>query len=562
MNAWSFFLPPGPVFAVTGITRGTAAAGTLLRSRPLVVISSARRWGTTSSAAAASSLCTRPSSSLPSLRPRAAATAAEERRRIATAIADHHQFHHHAAATTRICGWRWLPSRSFSSRPILARVIIASRTDTRHLSSSPQHDSSQPQQQQQQQPHPSSESRLPLPTGPNEPKLKVIYSAAEDKVRRGPPPDPPKGSWRHYRNWLFRITGPHYDEKTPWTWFKWHSWGAFRVFIFFSFTLFNLLAFGFGCVTWYIERQDPTPKVFTEWARTSIHIIHWYTEWNIDLPLAGVWAEELLQTLEKQMEEFGGWEECTIVWKRAYVDTCFKLAKLFMSIAKDEDAYALYRRILAMGPEAVDASRRSQASLGMADCAVSLDRPSDEVDGLMHQAVRYALEAVPADQRPKLDITKPVLPEPNKNVVPPSSEMLGAVQALGIRYSRQGKPSDSLPIFLSLLRTLQALPENQRDNCRESTIMAYLGEVLWAIGKQADGLAWTKKAMEEAEKGLAQRDTCRTCAIYAVANAITMTEEMGAGLKGKLQDGMQKELSALKSRQDWLDKLPHKGAAI
>ncbi|EPS36755.1 hypothetical protein H072_9658 [Dactylellina haptotyla CBS 200.50] len=575
MNAWSFAFmlsPPGPATAVAaGITRGTAASVVLRPS--LVPRPSARCWWGTRTAAVAPSALTRPLStststspylpSLPSLPALSSSSSSSStgRRRIATGVAVSYR------ATSRLCGS--LPSGSFFPRQqptvgftrVVAslRQLSTSSRRTTTATTNKANPSALPQNDSSSSPSPSP-SPLPLPNAasPNEPKLKILYSAVEDKARRAPPPDPPRGSFQHYRNWVFRTTGPEYAEKTAWTWFKWHAWGAFRVFIFVGFALANIFAFAFGCVTWYIERQEPTPSIFTEWARTSLHVIYWYTNLKPDLPLAGVWARDLMDTLEKQMEKLGGWDKCTIEWKRQYVATSFKVAKLLASVAKDEDAYVIYRRILAMEPDVVDAKRRSQAALGMANCAVTLGL-TDEVTELLQQAIRSALEATPEGERFNVDIAKPVLPEPQKGVNPPSSELLGAIQALGVQYARLEKPAESLPIFLSLLRTLQSLPDKQRDNCREASIMAYIGEVIWAIGKRAEGLAWTKKAMEEAERDVEKRDTCRSCAIYAVANAITMTDEMGVG-KGKTAADVQQELSALKSRQDWLDMLPRRDA--
>ncbi|KAF3930205.1 hypothetical protein ABW20_dc0102598 [Dactylellina cionopaga] len=410
---------------------------------------------------------------------------------------------------------------------------------------------------------PASAAPLPIPlSGPNGPKLKVVYSAAEDKARRAPPPDPPKGTWKHYRNWLFRLTGPDYDEKTPWTWFKWHLIRFVRIFIVIGFTLANLVVFAFGCVTVYAEQQEPTPKVFTNWARTTLQIIYWYQHINGDLPLAGLWGRDLMNTLEKQMEKLGGWEKTTIEWKRAYAETSFKIAKLFEIVAKDEDAYVLYRRIIAIEPEVVDAKHRSQAYLAMGGFVENLDEGTE----LLQQAVKYALEATAtasttttdANQRfASIDITKPVLPESKKDDTPPTPELLAAVQALGIQYSRLNKPAESLPIFLALLRALQVLPESRRDTCREASIMAYIGEVIWAVGSKSDGLAWTKKAMGQAEKEAERRNSCKECAIYAVANAITMTEEMEAerGRKKGAED-FERELSALRSWQERLSVLP------
>ncbi|KAK6496318.1 hypothetical protein TWF481_002342 [Arthrobotrys musiformis] len=516
MNAWSFMLfsPPGPATATAaavGMTRGTAG---LLRSR----------WGTAAAALTRPRILSTTTTTSPTIR---------SGRTIATATSTDY------TANTRLHG------SPFSSRQH-PRIIITATT-RRHIFSL-----GTPPPRSEKDPAP---GPLPLPDfGPNEPNRKVLYSYVEQRARKAPAPDPIKGTWQWYRWKIFTISGPEYAEKTPWTWFKWHLIGSGKVVIFVGFTLVNLYLFYWGWATWSIERESPTPKIFTEWARSCMQIMHYYAHWYPDLPIAALWGRDALNSLEKQMEKFGGWDKCSPEWQGHYADLLFKVAGLCQQVAKDEDAYISYRRMVAMDSTLVDATRRSRSYLGMGTAATAMGN-IDEGMELFQQAIRFALEATPADQRPPLDITNPVLPDPNrKNHVSPTSDVIEAVQAVGVQYSRLEKPAESLPIFLSLLRTLQALPEEQRDICREGYVMAYVGEVIWALDKKQDGLKWTKKALLEAEKGWDTRNSCKECAIYAVANAITMTREIGV-VKGKTQEDVDTEISALKGRQNWLNKL-------
>ncbi|KAK6353421.1 hypothetical protein TWF696_005386 [Orbilia brochopaga] len=535
---------PGPiaVAVAAGITRGTAACAAspaaFLRP-PLVVIHSAR-WSTTTP-----TVFTRPPAAL-QLRPLRPPTS---RRGIATSVIT---VHGSSASTTAPPSPRKQPSVFVSSR------VAGSR---RYQSTTPSISPSEPSESQPSTfasrffaPRPARPIPEPLPLpprGPDEPELKILYSAREDSIRRAPDPSAPKGSFWYYHFKIFSIFPESPEEKTPRTWIIWHSTVFLKIFLFMGFVLVNLGFFAFGCLEVYIETQDPTPPSFSKKVARQVRLVWIYTHLYEDPVLAGVHARQAINRLETQMNEQGGWENCSMEWKRAYVDFAAKVAKMSEQIGNHDDAYVLYERILAIEPEVVDARRRSQASLGMSGCAVQKGN-LEQATMLVKQAVQLAVEAMPEDDRLVVDTERPVLPEPGKGVPLPSPELLAAVQAAGVHFARLGKPQVSLPIFLSLLRTLQALPSTRRDVCKEASIMAYLGEVVWALGKKADGLAWTKRAFEDADQEARTREACRGCAEYAVANAITMTREIGPG-KGKTEEDVDREVAALKTRQDRLE---------
>ncbi|KAF3941370.1 hypothetical protein ABW19_dt0204984 [Dactylella cylindrospora] len=388
-----------------------------------------------------------------------------------------------------------------------------------------------------------------------EPRLKTIYSSAAAKAARAPAPPPAPGSWQHYRNKIFDLSGGNVTHINIRTYLRWQLISATKIFLWML--VFSALVgtAAYAAVNMYCELKEPTPDVFPEMIRITMHWIYFHAEIQEDLPLAGLRGRSLMMELEEDMNKRGGWDNCPIGWRRAYIDTCFRVAKLFVKLGKEDDAYIIYRRILAVDPDVVGDRRLSEAYLKMGECALQLNK-TDEGLQSFQSAVKYAVLAIPKDERPDINHEKPVLPEPGKGVPTFSPEMLSAVQAIGIHFSRLGKPSDSLPIFLSLLRTIQSLPDNRRDSCQEASVMAYLGEVIWALGKKEEGLAWTKKALYEAEKGAGERNTCRDCANYAVANAITMTKEFGTKGKGmKSKEDVQMEVNALRSRENQLGRI-------
>ena len=179
---------------------------------------------------------------------------------------------------------------------------------------------------------------------------------------------------------------------------------------------------------------------------------------------------------------------------------------------------------------------------------------------------------------------------------PVSSNVLTATTALAVHHARNSSPSTALSIFLSILRARRALPaaaaaaappthgtdddddddsfgaarfvrsvltppkyppppsdgtapppRDAKAHCEEAAVMAYIGEILYALappgpgGRQQDGLAWTRDAVDVAEEELRRLvgparssppandpavATCRQCLQTALDNWATMVDRL------------------------------------
>jgi hypothetical protein len=167
----------------------------------------------------------------------------------------------------------------------------------------------------------------------------------------------------------------------------------------------------------------------------------------------------------------------------------------------------------------------------------------------------------------------------------PSANILSAATALAIHHAVHSDLSNSLPIFLSILRARKSLPEppvtmhstlnpdednssfwkglttlvrslmvpppyppppgdgttppmrNPKERCEEAGVMTYIGEILYASRQtktsREDGLAWTREAVDVAEEQLrrkgADKDakkTCQQCLEVGLGNWKTMVSQM------------------------------------
>lgn len=178
-----------------------------------------------------------------------------------------------------------------------------------------------------------------------------------------------------------------------------------------------------------------------------------------------------------------------------------------------------------------------------------------------------------------------------------SDNILRAQMALGTFYARNKKPQDALPAFLTALQSFRSaplqshLPSSQPQDststgrslfkwskypdprptgdepytrpirstdCQEEEVMLYIGEIVFAtsIANRKDGLAWTKKAVEMAQRKLhSARDasaadantskSCKDCLALGVSNWSKMV-----GILARQED--ERKVAEAQSWTRWL----------
>ena len=180
----------------------------------------------------------------------------------------------------------------------------------------------------------------------------------------------------------------------------------------------------------------------------------------------------------------------------------------------------------------------------------------------------------------------------NPKIRNPSANILTATTALAVHHALNGRLSEALPIFISVLRARRSLPDSPttmrstlipdeekeglwttamavaknaimastyppppdegtnppqrgpKERCEEAGIMTYIGEILYASKQSStsreDGLAWTREAVDVAEEELRRKGiekdakkTCQQCLEVGLGNWTTMVKRMAMEEKEK-----------------------------
>jgi hypothetical protein len=235
-----------------------------------------------------------------------------------------------------------------------------------------------------------------------------------------------------------------------------------------------------------------------------------------------------------------------------------------------------YMRILTT--QGFTEKQRVDAALAYASWLDFKNRPETALE-----MYRWALDiATAASPKAVIDSSTGIL---RTDAGIPSSNVLAVATALAVHYAVSSNLTQALPIFLSVLRARRSLPEtpaamlstitpDQEDNgvmkavisfiksaltppeypppppdgtsppthspqerCEEAGIMTYVGEILYAskITKTSkeDGLAWTREAVDIAERELRGKridregkKKCRQCLEVGLGNWTRMVEKL------------------------------------
>lgn len=128
------------------------------------------------------------------------------------------------------------------------------------------------------------------------------------------------------------------------------------------------------------------------------------------------------------------------------------------------------------------------------------------------------------------------------NLPPPGSGentalLLKALTELGVFHARYGRAELALDLFTRVLAARRSAgppadPESVEaveavgDPCAEAATMTYIGEVLFAMGQQREGVAWSREAFERSVELADVRGRCKECAIVVGRNLSAMVALM------------------------------------
>jgi len=111
--------------------------------------------------------------------------------------------------------------------------------------------------------------------------------------------------------------------------------------------------------------------------------------------------------------------------------------------------------------------------------------------------------------------------------------LMGIATELGVFLARHGQVAKALEVLAAVLVRRKAaggVPDPRRfntevgDPCVEAATMAMVGELMFAIGKTKEGVAWSEEAYERAWELVEFRLACKECCTVAAVNLVKMGE--------------------------------------
>lgn len=109
-----------------------------------------------------------------------------------------------------------------------------------------------------------------------------------------------------------------------------------------------------------------------------------------------------------------------------------------------------------------------------------------------------------------------------------SAVLMGAVTELAVETARWGDIAGAIEMLTNVLirRRAAAAGCEISDPCKEATVMAMIGELVFSIGGKNEGVRWCEGAFEKAWKFADQRIVCKQCANIAAENLVKMGKSL------------------------------------
>jgi hypothetical protein len=162
----------------------------------------------------------------------------------------------------------------------------------------------------------------------------------------------------------------------------------------------------------------------------------------------------------------------------------------------------------------------------------------------------------------------PPMPNPSDNNTKEMGPLVNAVTELAVFLARRGEEGMALAMLTQVLKTRMEAPpvENPRifnkevgDPCMIASTKSNIGELMFAMGKKEDGVAWTEKAFEEAWRDVEYRLACKECCEVAAGTLVAMgrilQEEAGKPLgwfeSGRKREAVKRWAETLVEEYEW-----------
>ena len=285
----------------------------------------------------------------------------------------------------------------------------------------------------------------------------------------------------------------------------------------------------------YIETLRPTPKDMPFMARYNLDLSRALIKWTRNY-------EGAIETMRGVVSELegGGWARKKKGWRKGYIMSLNYLAELEEHERMIDDAKAHYQQILRLpreseSEESLWREERVTAALRVSKiCEFKNDLPGAQA-ALMDAVSFASIRPADSNNGDRISNGLPLLPDPASKENTPL--LLKAITELSILHARNDRKHLALELLTTVLQARRAAAPVEKpaasesskgisDPCAEAVTMAYIGELLFAMGDQQQGLAWTKESYKKSEALAELRGACKECAIVAGRNVANMLELM------------------------------------
>lgn len=285
----------------------------------------------------------------------------------------------------------------------------------------------------------------------------------------------------------------------------------------------------------YIETLRPTPKDMPFMARYNLDLSRALIKWTRNYE----GAIETMRGVVSELEE-EGWARKKKGWRKGYIMSLNYLAELEEHERMIDDAKAHYQQILRLpreseSEESLWREERVTAALRVSKiCEFKNDLPGAQA-ALMDAVSFASIRPADSNNGDRISNGLPLLPDPASKENTPL--LLKAITELSILHARNDRKHLALELLTTVLQARRAAAPVEKpaasesskgisDPCAEAVTMAYIGELLFAMGDQQQGLAWTKESYKKSEALAELRGACKECAIVAGRNVANMLELM------------------------------------
>ncbi|RPA94340.1 hypothetical protein L873DRAFT_1793016 [Choiromyces venosus 120613-1] len=285
----------------------------------------------------------------------------------------------------------------------------------------------------------------------------------------------------------------------------------------------------------YIETFHPTPKDLPFVARYNLDLSRALIKWTENY-------EGAIETMRGVVSELGedGWAKKKRGWRKGYMMSLSYLAGLEEHERMIDDAKAHYQQILQLpreneSEESLWREERVNAALRVSKiCEFKNDLPGAQA-ALMDAVSFASVNPSNSNDENRTSNGLPPLPGPASKENTPL--LLKALTELSILHARNDRQHLALELLTTILQARRAAAPVEKptasesskeisDPCAEAVTMAYIGELLFSMGDEQQGLAWTKEAYRKSEALAELRGACKECAIVAGRNVANMLELM------------------------------------